>query len=244
MTGASMDGKRAVVTGGSRGIGRAIAEALAAAGAHVVVSSRSAEACAAVARAIGGDAVACDVANLGQVDALFERVADLGGCDVFVSAAGLASSAPAAQVPASELRRMMDLHFVGATRGAQCAAAQMRARGGGAVLFVTSVWGLGGQPSTLAYGAAKAALAHAVKVLAVEWARDGIRVNGLAPGFVDTDMTAGLPGPLRDKLLSRVPLRRAARPEEMAGPALFLCSDAASYVTGHVLVADGGERAR
>lgn len=244
MTRGVLDGKRAVVTGGSRGIGRAIAGALAEAGAHVVVSSRDAAACAAAAGPLGGEGFPCDVADLGQVDALFDRVDELGGCDVFVSAAGLASSAPAAEVSATELRRMMDVHFVGATHGAQRAAAQMRARGGGAILLVTSVWGLGGQPATLAYGAAKAALAHAVKVLAIEWARDGIRVNGLAPGFVDTDMTADLPPTLRQKLLSRVPLRRAARPEEMAGPALFLCSEAASYVTGHVLVADGGERAR
>ncbi len=244
MTLFSLEGKRAVVTGGSRGIGRAIAEALAAAGAHVVVSSRSAEACVAVADALGGEAIPCDVTDPAQVDTLFDSVGKQGGCDVFVAAAGVASSASAADVSVSELRRMMEVHFVGATHGAQCAAAQMRAHGGGAILLVTSIWGLGGQPSTLAYGAAKAALSHAVKVLAIEWARDGVRVNGLAPGFVDTDMTAELAPPLRDKLLSRVPLRRAARPDEMAGPALFLCSEAASYVTGHVLVADGGERAR
>jgi 3-oxoacyl-[acyl-carrier protein] reductase len=109
---------------------------------------------------------------------------------------------------------------------------------------VTSVWGLGGASGTLAYGVAKAGLAHAVKVLALEWTAKKVRVNGLAPGLVTTDMTAELPERAKDKLVSRIPMRRPATPEEMAGPALFLVSDAASYVTGQVLVADGGERAR
>lgn len=237
-----LDGKRAVVTGASRGIGRVIAEAFAKAGAHVVVSSRNEEACKRVADPIGGHAIACDVSDPAAVDALFDRVDVLGGTDVFVANAGLSSSGFAHDVDRAELQRMMDVHFLGAIQGAQRAAKQMK--DGGAVLFVSSIWGLGGQPSALAYGCAKAALAHAVKTLAIEWARDGIRVNGLAPGFVDTAMTEELDPAVKAKLLGRVPMRRDARPEEMAGPALFLCSDAASYVTGHILVADGGERAR
>ncbi len=139
---------------------------------------------------------------------------------------------------------MIDIHVHGAIEAARRAALQMRDVGGGVILFVTSVWGLRGQPGTLTYGVAKAAMAHAVKVLAIEWARDGIRVNGLAPGFVDTDMTADIDEAVREKLLKRVPLRRAARAEEMVGPALLLCSDAGSYVTGQILVVDGGESAR
>ena len=239
-----LKGKRAVVTGASRGIGRAIAEAFAAAGAEVVVSSRDRDACERVAGPIGGHAIACDVVDPAAIDALFEKVHALGGADVFVANAGLSSSGFAHDVERAELQRMLDVHFLGAIQGAQRAAAQMKSKQAGAVLFVSSIWGLGGQPSALAYGCAKAALAHAVKTLAIEWARDGIRVNGLAPGFVDTAMTEELDPDVKAKLLSRVPMRRDARPEEMAGPALFLCSDAASYVTGHVLVADGGERAR
>ena len=237
-----LDGKRAVITGASRGIGRAIAETFAEAGAEVVVSSRSQAACEEVASSIGGSAIACDVADPAAVDALFDRVGEMGGTDVFVANAGLSSSAFAHDVDRAELQRMMDVHFLGAIQGAQRAAKQMSE--GGAVLFVSSIWGLGGQPSALAYGCAKAALAHAVKTLAIEWAREGIRVNGLAPGFVDTAMTEELDPAVKAKLLKRVPMRRDARPEEMAGPALFLCSDASSYVTGHILVADGGERAR
>ncbi|MEZ4252049.1 MAG: SDR family oxidoreductase [Polyangiales bacterium] len=244
MIGTGLRGKIAVVTGSSRGIGFAIAEGLAAGGAKVVVSSRDAASCAAAAERFGGVPIACDVADDAQVEALFGKVAELGGADVFVSCAGLGGGRLAAKTDRAELQTMLDVHYLGAMTGARAAAAQMRGKGGGAMLFVTSIWGLGGATGTLAYGAAKAALAHSVKVLALEWARDGIRVNGLAPGYVETDMTSELPDAARDKMLSRIPLRRAARPEEMAGPATFLCSDAASYVTGHVLVADGGERAR
>lgn len=245
-----LDGRVAVVTGGSRGIGRAIALALAEAGADLAVASRDgarSEGVAAEARAHGRRAVAvgCDVASERDLDALFARVRDdLGGCDVLVACAGLSSASPARDATREDLQQMLDVHYFGGVVAAQRAAAQMRARGRGSILLVTSVWGLGGQPGQLAYGGAKAALAQAVRVLALEWARDGIRVNGLAPGLVETDMTSVLTPAIRDKLVSRVPMRRAAMPEEMAGAALFLCSDAASYVTGQILVADGGERAR
>jgi len=239
-----MDGKRAVVTGGTRGIGFAIAEAFAAAGAEVVVSSRSADACAAAATKLGGVGIAADVADEAALDSLFARVDERGGCDVFVHCAGFAEAAKAADVPRAKLQKMLDVHLLGGIAGAQRAAAQMRPKGGGAILLIGSVWGLGGARGTLPYGVAKAGLVHAVKVLAIEWARDGIRVNGLAPGIIETDMTAELGDAAKEKLVSRVPLRRMGRPEEMAGPALLLCTDAGSYVTGQTIVADGGERAR
>jgi NAD(P)-dependent dehydrogenase (short-subunit alcohol dehydrogenase family) len=162
---------------------------------------------------------------------------------VLVHAAGASSVGFAADTPTAELERMMRLHYVAAVRAAQLARERMLGRGG-AVLFVSSVWGLGGQPASLAYGAAKAALAQAVKVLAIEWARDGIRVNGLAPGLVETAMTEAMSPDVHAKLVSRIPMRRAATPEEMSGAALLLCSDAASYLTGQTIVVDGGERAR
>ncbi|MCA9581834.1 MAG: SDR family oxidoreductase [Myxococcales bacterium] len=244
-----LTGKGAVVTGGSRGIGRAIALGLAGAGADVMIASRDGARCdevAAEARQLGVRSlgVPCDVAKEEDLVRLFERAAtELPGVNVLVHCAGLSATSYASDVNIHELQRMMDVHYLAGVRAAQLAYPHLKPEGG-AVLFVGSVWGLGGATGSLAYGAAKAALTHAVKVLALEWARDGIRVNGLAPGFVDTDMTRSVPDGAKQKLLGRVPLRRWAEPEEMAGPAVFLCSDAASYVTGHVLVADGGERAR
>jgi len=245
-----LDDKVAVVTGGSRGIGRAIALALADAGAHVVVASRNGTTCVEVAgeiahRGVRGLGVACDVMDETSIVHLFDEVAaELGGADIFVHAAGVAGGTLASDTTRDELSQMLDIHLLGGITAAQRAGMQMEARGGGSILLVTSVWGLGAATGTLAYGVAKAGLAHTVKVLALEWARKNIRVNGLAPGLVDTDMTAELPDKAKDKMLARIPLRRAATPDEMAGPALFLLSDAASYVTGQVLVADGGERTR
>ena len=121
-----------------------------------------------------------------------------------------------------------DVHYRAGVYASQRAREKMAEREGGAILLVSSVWGLGGQAASLAYGAAKAALAHSVKVMAIEWARYGIRVNGLAPGLVDTDMTSEMDDGTRDRLLKKIPMRRGAHPDEMAGPAVFLCGPAAS----------------
>lgn len=241
----SLHGRRALVTGGSRGIGGAIADGLAAAGAGINIVARSPGPCQTKAEALGGKAFPCDVTDHVALKSAMDAAGGQTGLDIFVACAGASHAGSAASLAMNDLQRMFDIHVKAAIYGAQLAAAQMREAGkGGCILLVTSVWGLGGQPGTLAYGTAKAALAHAVRVLALEWARDKIRVNGLAPGFVDTDMTADVGDVVRGKLLSRVPMRRAATPEEMAGPALFLCSPAASYVTGQILAVDGGERAR
>jgi 3-oxoacyl-[acyl-carrier protein] reductase len=244
-----MSGRVAVVTGGSRGIGRAIALGLAELGADVVIASRTQGACESVAREVEARgrralAIAVDTSKEGAIDELFRAVDGAGfdRVDLFVHAAGVASANKASETTRSELAGMFDLHVLAAVRGAQLAASRMT--NGGSILFVSSVFGLGATKNMLAYGTAKAALAHAAKSLAVEWASRNVRVNAIAPGFVDTDMTAGLPDKAREALLKKVPLERAASPEEIAHAACFLLSDAASYVTGHVLVIDGGERAR
>lgn len=241
----SLEGKRALVTGGTRGIGLAIAEAFCRSGASTTISSRSASSCEQAqthleAQGLSVKAVPCDVANESAVETLF---ANLDSLDVLVHCAGVASAEFAAQSSRNERTKLMDVHYHGGVACASHAHARMKGHGG-SIILVGSVWGLGGASGTLAYGSAKAALLHAVKVMAIEWARDEIRVNALVPGYVDTDMTQDVPESAKQKMVSRIPLRRPARPEELAGPAVFLASDAASYVTGHALVVDGGERAR
>ncbi len=241
-----VDGKLAVLTGGSRGIGFAIAEALAEAGASVILASRNADEAAAAAARLGPAhlGVAADVTSEHDRQRLFRIAAERGGCGIFVHAAGTMEAGFAAQSDAAQLQRMLDVHYLAAVAGAQQAGAQMRGHGGGAILFVSSLWGHRGVPGTLGYGAAKAALSHAVKVMALEGARDGIRVNGLAPGWVETAMTESLTEQQRFRLRQKIPLDRPGEPWEMALPALLALSPAGSYLTGQVLFVDGGESAR
>lgn len=243
-----VDGEVALVTGGSRGIGRAIALALARSGADVAVVSRDAARCeqvASEARAAGRKAVGygLDLSVEASVVEAFERCdRDLGPTTIVVHCAGVGWGGPAIDMPRAAMQSMIDLHLLAGMTAAQQGAKRMAPRGGGAVLFVTSIWGLGGQRMMAAYGAAKGGVVNLTRTLAVEWARQGIRVNALAPGLIETDMTAPLleDAGTRATMVRSVPMGRVGTPDEMAGPALFLCSRAASYVTGHILVADGG----
>ncbi len=247
-----LHGRTALVVGGSRGIGRAAALALAASGADVLVASRDEEACKKVAAEIErtgrrGFAGRADAAREADLQALFDRVDQtLGGCDILVNCAGIAQLGPAAETTRADFDRILGIHLYGAADACRFAYPRMKRRGRGAIVNVASVWGLGGQKLAATYGAAKAALINYTKVLAVEWAQDGIRVNAVAPGLIETDMTAAALGDpaLKVKLTKAVPQRRAASPEEVGWPIAFLCSAAASFITGAVLVIDGGLRAR
>jgi NAD(P)-dependent dehydrogenase (short-subunit alcohol dehydrogenase family) len=251
--GPSLEGRNAIVTGASRGIGRAIALAFAGAGANVAVVSRSPdvlEEAASEIEARGRKAVAlaADVGDADAVRAAVERAGEaFGALDVVVNNAGAAPfRAPVAETRLDGFEKYVRVNFLSAVYVLQAAAPRLIESGRGCVLNVASVGGLAAAPGVGYYGAAKAALINLTKTLAVEWAEHGVRVNALAPGWIETDMNTLLreESASRERMLSGIAMGRFGTPEEVASAAVFLCSDAASYITGEVLVVDGGEVGR
>ncbi|QCC57703.1 glucose 1-dehydrogenase [Natrinema thermotolerans] len=249
-----LEGRVAVVTGGGRGIGRAIAVELANAGAAVVPSARSTDEIETVAADIedaGGDALAvpADVTDSDAVGDVIDRAAaEFGGVDVVVNNAGFnpddALGRPE-DVETESLDRVLDVNLNGAYEVTHAAADHLLASDGGSVINVASVGGLVGLPRQHPYVASKHGLVGLTKSMSLDWAPE-VRVNAVAPGYVSTELTADLEenDRLRQSIIDRTPLDRFADPEEIAGPVVFLASDAASYVTGSVLAADGGWTAR
>ncbi len=235
----------AVISGSTRGNGRAIAERYANEGARVVVNSRSAEAAAEAAAEIGRDAVgiAGDVATEAGCRALVEgALAACGRVDVLVNNAGTSVVHKAEEFPLEDWRRILDLNLTGAFICAQLAGREMLRQRSGSVINIGSVAAFTSTPGRVAYCASKAGMMMMTKVLAAEWAPT-VRVNAVLPGFVETDLVAGLEragsidlGAIR----RRTPFGRLGRTEEVAAAAVFLASDEASYVTGDLLAVDGG----
>ena len=239
----------AVVTGGGRGIGRAIALGLADAGATVVPTARSEDETERVAETIrdrGGRALAvtADLRERAEIDALFERtVEEFGGVDTVVNNAGANPDTALGRperVEEGGYELVLDVNLRGAFRCATAAAGHLHERGG-SVVNVASVGGLVGLPRQHPYVASKHGLVGLTKSMAIDWAPE-VRVNAVAPGYVSTSLTEGIEEneALRESILDRTPLERIADPEEVAGPVVFLASDAASFVTGSVLTVDGG----
>jgi len=250
VTGFDLIGKKAFVTGASRGIGRVIAVALAGAGADVAIAARSQEGLAETARKIselGRKAFVfpLDVTRQEDVAAtVHEAIRLLGQLDIVVNnAGGMNFSVPFLDMRLSGWDKVMRLNLDATVYVCQAAGAHLHERGRGSVINVASVAGLTSTPGLMPYGAAKAGVISVTKTLAVEWAPSGIRVNALCPGWTATDLNRHLwGGPDGGRaVIAGVPMGRWAEPGEMAGPAVFLASDASSYMTGQVLVVDGGQ---
>jgi NAD(P)-dependent dehydrogenase (short-subunit alcohol dehydrogenase family) len=244
-----LEDRVAWVTGAGRGLGRAIAWGLAAAGAEVVVSSRSREELDETVAKIESDggravAVVADVTDPDQVDHAAQVARDLRGhLDVLVNNAGVSTVfVRSEELELRDWKRMLDVNLTGAFLCAQAAGRRMLAGSGGSIVNVSSVHGRSGVQRLAAYAASKGGLEMLTRTLAVEWAERGVRVNAVAPGYFETDMTKGVRSSdtWRELLLRRIPQGRFGSPDEVVGAVLFLASDLSTYVTGATLAVDGG----
>jgi NAD(P)-dependent dehydrogenase (short-subunit alcohol dehydrogenase family) len=238
-----LDGRVAVVTGGNRGLGHAFARALTEAGARVAIAARDEALSAAVAEELGALPVALDVTDPESVEAMAARVTDeLGPIDVLVNNAGTCFHRPALDVPAQEWRAVWDVNVDGLWHCSRAVGARMVERGSGAIVNIGSISAMiVNRPQMQpAYNASKAAVHQLTKSLAAEWAPHGVRVNALAPGYTKTEMAPVDEPRFRRNWIEDAPMQRYAMPEELGPSLLYLASDASSFVTGSVLVVDGG----
>jgi 3-oxoacyl-[acyl-carrier protein] reductase len=238
----SLDGKVALVTGGSRGIGAAISRELAKAGAKVVLNYRAGqEAADEVAGEIGGLAVRADVSKPEEVQALIERVeGELGDVDALVNNAGVTRDTLIARMTDDDWQTVIDTNLRGTFNTSRAVSRKMLRRRAGSIVNLSSVVGVHGNPGQANYAASKAGIIGLTKALARELGSRGVRVNAIAPGYISTELTDVLNDEQRGLILQNTPLGRLGEPEDVARAVRFLCSDEAAFITGEVLLVDGG----
>lgn len=248
-----LTGKTAVVTGGSIGLGAQMATGLAEAGANLVIAARKVDRCTELCTdleklGVRAIAVACDVSKPEDCQNLVDTtVKEFGTLDILVNNAGYTWGADAMNYPMEKWDQIMDLNLTGLFQLSVMAARVMKEQGRGKIINITSVAGLGGAmpeaQNTIAYNTSKGAVITLTKDLAVKWARYGIYVNGMAPGFFPTHMSGGLLEKNQHLVLPRVPLNRLGGDDDLKGAIVFLSSKASDYITGHILMVEGGQTA-
>jgi len=243
-----LDSRRALVTGSASGLGKAIALALAGAGAEVVGADTAEEANRQVAGTVGGTAVTLDVSDRQSVQAAVEDVSTrLGPIDVLVNSAGIGGRGTAADYPPDLLARVIDVNVKGSLYMCQAVGRHMIEQGRGSIINIASIGGLVGFPGSVGYQASKGGVVQMTRTLAVEWAASGVRVNAVAPGHIATHLVQRqweTEPELREFFLTRTPMGRLGTPEDVAGPVVFLAGDAAAMITGQVIAVDGGYTAQ
>lgn len=246
MSSAGLNGKVALVTGGARGIGKAISLRLHEAGCKVAILGRNVEAAQAFAKELSPDGTTargygCDVAQADQIDAAIEQVVkDYEKIDVLVNNAGITEDGLLIRMKDEAWEKVLTTNLGGAFRLMRAVGKGMLKARGGSIVNIASVVGVSGNAGQANYSAAKAGMIGLTKSAAKEFGPRGVRVNCVAPGLIATDMTAELSDEQKDNLAGNLPLKRIGRPEDIAGAVAFLAGDEASYVTGQVLCVDGG----
>ncbi len=234
----SLEGKKALVTGGSRGIGREIALELARAGAEVTLSYRSGrEEAEEVAREAGGKALEADVSDPEQTKRLVDEAGEI---DILVNNAGLTRDGLIARMSDEDWSDVIDTNLGGVFHTCRAVTRGMMKRRGGSIVNISSIVGLHGNPGQTNYSASKAGIIGFTKALARELGNRGVRANVVAPGYIDTRLTQAIADEMRQLMLANTPLGRFGQPEDVAGAVRFLCSDEAAFITGEVLLVDGG----